>query len=245
MPAHKSDKATVTCPHCGNQQAESRLVISTNCRKCGQYFSVEKAAAAPPRARASRTPNRPERRIACFECGTELVVPLDAESTMCKRCSRYVDLKDYRIDSSVSKNFKTRGTFTVEPKGYLFNTETVADHVVLKGRMLGKIQGLTSLTIYSGAEIKGSFTTGNLIIPAGEHFRWPEPIELPRMEISGELVADIRVSGVVFLRSGARLFGNVVATNLVVESGAVLVGDLKLGQDFAGELSAAAVSAAV
>ena len=56
---------------------------------------------------------------------TELEVPVSAESTMCKRCSRYVDLKNYQINSAVSKNFKTKGAFVVEPKGYVFNTEAV------------------------------------------------------------------------------------------------------------------------
>lgn len=229
MPARKTDKVQVACPHCGHRQAESRLAISTNCRKCGQYLRVDAKAPGPARKRARAKTESPTRQITCFECGTELTVSINAESTMCKRCSSYVDLKDYRIDSSVSRNFKTKGTFTIEPKGYLFNTETTAEHVVLKGRLLGKLDARGSLTVHSGAEIKGTFTTGNLIIPAGAHFRWPEPIHAPRMDIAGELAADINVSGVACLRQGARLFGNVLATHLVVESGAVLVGTLKLG----------------
>ena len=56
MPARKIDKVQVACPHCGHRQAESRLAISTNCRKCGQYFSLEKKAKAPARKRASAKP---------------------------------------------------------------------------------------------------------------------------------------------------------------------------------------------
>ena len=36
---------------------------------------------------------------------------------MCKRCSRYVDMKNYVINSAVSKNFKTKGSFVIDPKG--------------------------------------------------------------------------------------------------------------------------------
>ena len=230
MPARKIDKVQVACPHCGHRQAESRLAISTNCRKCRQYFRVDQKAPTPARKRTPAKPKAPkQRRVTCFDCGTELSVAVNAESTMCKRCSSYVDLKDYRIDGSVSKNFKTKGMFVIEPKGYLFNTETTAQHVVLKGRVLGKLDARGSLTIHSGAQIKGSFRTSKLIIPAGEHFRWTQAIEADSMDIHGELAADISVSGVARLHQGARLFGNVSASNLVVESGAVLVGDVKLG----------------
>lgn len=229
MPARKTDKTQVACPHCGHRQAESRLAISTNCRQCGQYFSLEKKAAPPARKRAPAKPKTEQRRIICFDCGTELNVAVNAESTMCKRCSSYVDLKDYRIDSAVSKNFKTKGTFVIEPKGYLFNTETIAEHAVVKGRLLGKLDARGSLTVHTGAQIKGNFSTGKLIIPAGDHFRWPQPIRTEAMDIAGELAADIVVTGVAHLRNTARLFGNVTARNLVVEAGAVVVGKLKLG----------------
>ena len=114
---------------------------------------------------------------------------------MCKRCSRYVDLKDYHITNAVSKNFKTKGAFVVEPKGYVFNTETVAGDAVIKGRFLGKLVAEHSLTIYSTAEFKGSFKTDRLIIPAGNHFRWNEPIRIGSAEIAGELVANLDASG--------------------------------------------------
>ena len=230
MPARKTDKVQVACPHCGHRQAESRLAISTNCRKCGQYFTVEKKAAAPARQRAPAKPKTAEhRRITCFDCGTELEVATSAESTMCKRCSSYVDLKDYRVENAVSKNFKTKGVFVIEPKGYLFNTETVAQHAVIKGRFLGKLDAPGSLTIHSGAQIKGSFTTGKLIVPAGNHFRWPKLIRLKSMDIGGELVANVSVGGVAHLRSTARFFGDAEANHFVVEEDAVVVGKLKVG----------------
>jgi len=230
MPARKSDQLQVTCPQCGHRQAESRLVISTNCRQCGQYFTVEKKK-PPGLTRPGKAPREATetRRITCFDCGTELEVAVTAESTMCKRCSSYVDLKDYRIDSAVSKNFKTKGAFVIEPKGYVFNTETVAEDAIIRGRFLGKLDVRGSLTLHTGAEIKGSFKAVKLVIPEGERFRWSEAIPAEAMDIAGELVADIRVSGVARLRGSARLFGNVEAANLVVEEGAVVVGQLNLG----------------
>src|SRR5689334_4252914 len=184
MPASHQDKVRLTCPSCGHQQLEPRTAISTMCKKCRQHLVVQEIL-NPPKKTAGPAVIR--RTVTCFECQAELEVPLSAESTMCKRCSRYVDLKDYHITSAVSKNFKTKGSFVIEPKGYVFNTEAIVGDAVLKGKFLGKLWAHQSLTIYSSAEIKGTFTTGRLIIPAGNAFRWKDRIQVGSAEIAGEL----------------------------------------------------------
>jgi cytoskeletal protein CcmA (bactofilin family) len=226
MPASQQDRVPVPCPHCGHKQSESRSAFSTVCKKCGQHFRVQeilKPAAKPAEATVVR------RRVTCFECGAELEVPATAESTMCKRCSRYVDLKDYHIVSGISKNFKTKGTFIIEPKGYVFNSETFAGDAIIKGRFLGKLVAERSLTIHPNSEIKGGFTAGQLIIPADSRFCWKEPIRVGSAEIAGELVAGLKAKGTIIVRSTGLLFGNVEAGNLVVETGAVVVGTMQIG----------------
>ncbi len=233
MPAKKQDKVLVTCPHCGHEQPEARSAYSTLCKQCGQHYHVQEALNPAPKA-PGRAPR--QRRIACFECGAELQVPASAESTMCKVCSRYVDLHDYRITTAMAKNFKTKGRFVVEPKGYVFNTETVAGDVVLKGKFHGKLTAEKSLTIYSTAEIKGSLTAAHLSIPAENHFRWPDRIQVGSAEIAGELAAKLRATGTVTLKSTGRWFGDLDAENLVIEAGAVVVGKLRIGAKAGGQL---------
>lgn len=227
MPASKPDKVLVACPHCGHSQSEPRTAISTNCKKCRRHFHVQPALRPAPQ---KTEPTLERRQITCFDCGAELEVPVSAESTMCKRCSSYVDLKNYHITSAVSKNFKTKGAFVVELKGYVFNTEAVVADAVLKGRFLGKLFAEHSLTIYSTAEIKGSFKAGHLIIPADNHFRWKEPIRVGSAEIAGELANDLHADGTVTLKSTARMFGNIAAGHLVVEAGAIVVGNARIGR---------------
>jgi cytoskeletal protein CcmA (bactofilin family)/ribosomal protein S27E len=236
MPVSRQGTVTVNCPHCGHAQAEPRTAVSTFCKKCRGHFHVQELLRPPPRP---AEPRRETRRVTCFDCGTELEVPPSAESTMCKRCGRYVDLKDYRITNAVSKNFKTKGAFIVEPKGYVFNTEAVVGEAVIKGRFLGKLIAERSLEIYSTAEIKGGFTTGRLIIPAANHFRWPEPIVVTSAEIAGELVNDLRAAQSVVLKHTGRLFGHIVAAALRVEEGAVFVGSARIGRPANGNTSAA------
>ena len=226
MPPKKQDTVLVACPRCGHQQAEPRTAISSNCKKCGQHLRIQEIL--HPTAKATE-PGPERKRITCFECGAELEVPVSAESTMCKRCSRYIDMKNYVINSAVSKNFKTKGSFIIDPKGYVFNTEAIVKEAVIKGRFLGKLFAEQSLTIYSTAEIKGSFTTARLIIPAANHFRWAEQIKITSAEISGELAANILATETVRLKSTARMFGDVEAANLVVEEGAVITGRVRIG----------------
>ncbi|MDB6111681.1 MAG: Polymer-forming cytoskeletal [Pedosphaera sp.] len=226
MAASKQDKVLVACPHCGHAQPEPRTAISTICKGCRGHYQVQEAL-KPTRKAVETGPEK--RRITCFECGAELDVPISAQSTMCKKCSRYVDLNDYHIANTVSKNFKTKGTFTLEQSGYVFNTETMAGEAVIKGRFLGKLVTERSLTIYSSAEIKGSFKAGRLIIPAANRFHWKDPLKVGSAEIAGELVANLQSEGTVILKSTARLFGDVEAKNLVVEEGAVVVGSMRVG----------------
>ncbi len=226
MPAKKQAKVLVTCPRCGHQQAEPRAAISTACKQCGQYIRVQEVLKP-----AARSPERPKevRKLACFECGTELEVAVSAQSTMCKRCSSHIDLRDYHITNAVSRNFKTKGEFIIEPKGYVFNTEVLVGDAIIKGKFLGKLVAERSLTIYSTDDVKGNFKAGRLVIPAENHFRWKEPIAVGAADIAGELAADLRVSGAVVLRASGRLFGDVQAKNLVVEEGAVIVGNARVG----------------
>jgi cytoskeletal protein CcmA (bactofilin family) len=236
----KQDKVLVACPKCGHAQSEPAAAYSSVCKKCRQYFRLEDVLRGAPagkpapgkdsRARAPQAPRPHEvRLVTCFQCGTELEVSSSAQSTMCKRCSSHLDLRDYQISSAVSKNFRTHGRFVIEEGGYVFNTETLAADVVIKGRFLGKLNASHSLEIHRTAEIKGTFQTGKLVIPASSVFRWPETITLGSADISGELIASVRSPGKVVLRSTARLFGNLEARELVIESGAVIVGMVKVG----------------
>ena len=226
MPATKLDKVLVTCPRCGHQQPEPRSAFSTVCKKCGQHVRLQELL--QPR-RPARDSGPARRQVTCFECGAELEVAATAESTMCKRCSRYVDLKDYHITTAVSKNFKTKGAFVIEPKGYVFNTEILVGEAVIKGRLLGKIHVEGSLTIYSSASIKGTFTAGQLVIPAANVFQWKEPIRVQSAEIAGELAGQLQAKGTVRLKSSARFFGDIQAGNVAIEEGAVIVGAVHSG----------------
>jgi len=227
--ASKQDKVSVPCPHCGQLQTVPRAAVSTVCKNCTHHFLVQDLL-KPSRGKGRSAEIAPELRIIqCFDCATELKVAPNAESTMCKRCSTHIDLRNYHIANAVSKNFRTKGDFVVEPKGYVFNTEATVGDAVIKGRFLGKLVAERSLTIYSSAEIKGTFTASVLIIPAKTIFHWKEPIKIGSAEIAGELSADLLAAKGVLIKPTGLLFGKTEAKQVVVEAGGVLVGDLRIG----------------
>ncbi|HEU5069175.1 MAG TPA: polymer-forming cytoskeletal protein [Verrucomicrobiae bacterium] len=239
----KPDKINVACPHCGHVQLEPRDGYSTVCKKCRQHFRLEEVL----RPRTDREVRHHDtRQVTCFQCGTLLAVAAEAESTMCKRCSAHIDLRNYTINQAVSKNFRTHGTFVIGEKGYVFNTEAEVGDAIIKGRFLGKLHAHRTLTIHAPADFKGTFKAGLLLIPAGVKMAWPKPLDVQSVEIAGELVANVRIPGPVVLRATGHLFGDVEATSLMVEPGAVLVGQLKINPPRATAPNAAAdvVSAA-
>jgi cytoskeletal protein CcmA (bactofilin family) len=222
----KKKKVVLACPKCGHEQEESAAAYSTTCKACRHHIRL--ADVLKPAANKKAPPPK-KRTVTCFECGTSLQVPASAQSTMCKLCSSHVDLSDHQIAHSVSKNFRTKGTLILEESGYLFNTETTATHVVLKGRFIGKLRAEETLEIHPRAQIKGSIAAGRLIIPSATAFAWPEPIEVGGADISGELVGALRGTETVTLRATARVFGDIEARHLVVEEGAVFVGSARIG----------------
>ena len=223
----KKDTIPVTCPKCGHVQPEPRSAYSTLCKQCGQHFRLQEALhpAGKPQKLAFE-----QKQVICFQCRAELQVAAAAESTMCKKCSSHVDLRDYQINQTFSKNFRTHGRLVIEEKGYLLNTDSHVGDAVVKGRFIGKLVAERTLEIHSTANIKGTFSTGRLIVPAGNHFRWAEALRVGAAEIGGELVANLQSAGTVMLKSTARFFGEVRAGNLVVESGAVFVGAARIGR---------------
>ncbi|MDD1749477.1 MAG: polymer-forming cytoskeletal protein, partial [Methanothrix sp.] len=219
-------RVAVACPKCGHTQPEPPTAYSTICKKCHEHFRVQEALHPTP------TPPKSvleQRRVRCFQCGTELEVPVAAASSMCKRCGRHVDLSDYHIAQTVSKNFRTHGLLVIEQKGYALNTDALVGDAVIKGRFIGKLVTEGTLEIHSSANIKGNLTAARLLVPAGHHFRWPEPLRCGAADIGGELAADLHATGTVRLKGTARFFGAVQARNLVVENGAVFVGTARIG----------------
>src|ERR1035441_8570052 len=135
-PTRKQPTVAVTCPKCGHSQPEPPTAYSTLCKKCHEHFRVQEALHPTP------TPPKPvleQKRVCCFQCGSASEVPVAAASTMCKQCGSHVDLSDYHIAHTVSKNFRTHGRLVIEEKGYVLNADALVGGALIKGRFIGKL----------------------------------------------------------------------------------------------------------
>jgi cytoskeletal protein CcmA (bactofilin family) len=232
MPLLRPDKVRVTCPRCGHSQLEPLTAYITICKECQQHFRLEDVRRLPGQP---AKPQTEQRQVRCFKCGAERNVPVTATSTLCKHCGSHVDLADYRITQAVSKRFRTHGRLVVEEDGCVLNSDALVGEAIVKGCFIGRLVTEGMLEINSSATIKGSFTAGRLVIPAGQYFQWPEPLPVTAADISGELAATLQAAGTVRLRATGRLFGEVQARNFVVEPGAVFVGTVRIGDRFMQE----------
>jgi cytoskeletal protein CcmA (bactofilin family) len=159
-----------------------------------------------------------------------LHVVVGALSTLCKKCSSHIDLRDYHVSNSVFQHFKTQGTVIIEERGCVHDTNAVVGEAVIKGMFLGKLTVERALTIHPTAHIQGTFKAGKLVIPEQTRFRWPDLIRVGAAEVSGELAADLVADELVWLKATARFFGRLQAPRLVVESGATFVGLAEIGK---------------
>ena len=107
----------------------------------------------------------------------------------------------------------------------------VAREIVIKGQVIGKLLAEQSLTIHGTAEIKGSFQTPLLIVPSDNAVHWRDGVQVGAVAIRGELVSNVDAATTVTVHRNGRLFGNVRARALVVEEGAVLVGEVNVHAD--------------
>src|SRR5262249_5711920 len=156
----KQKKVSVTCPRCGHEQLEPPGAYSTVCKKCRAHFRLDEVNPSAPKLQKAAIE---QKRIHCFQCGTDLEVSVAATSTMCKRSTTHVDRSTYQIPNPVSKNFRPFGRLVVEKKGYLLNPDPRVADAVIKERLIGKLIAERTPKTHPTATIKGSITAGRLI----------------------------------------------------------------------------------
>ena len=137
-------------------------------------------------------PQFEQKQVRCFQCGAGIggAGGRRLHHVQAVRQPRGLE-PTITLAQTVSKNFRTHGRLVIEEKGYVLNADALVGDAVIKGRFIGKLVAEGTLELHSSANIKGSFTAARLVIPAGQHFRWPEPLRVGAADIGGELVADL------------------------------------------------------
>ena len=173
--------------------------------------------------------SKPKTRTAhCFECTSWHEISSSAQSTTCKACGAYIDLQDYRISGSFSRNIKTRGTLYLGSKGDLSSSKIICEQATIHGKMRGNLSCPGKVTIRVHGRIFGSLEAGQLIVERGSEVIFSRPIRASSVEVYGAMSGQIMSDSHVTIFKNGSLDGAVDATGFTVEKGGCFQGELTI-----------------
>ena len=168
--------------------------------------------------------------IECYECGYRFQLHGRASTTNCSKCRATIDLTDHTIDKRWSGTLKTAGTIHITADGVVEAGALVANDIVLEGTIeAALVRGMRRLELRTGARFsEANVTAPQLLIAAGAAIAFIEPAEYRDVEIAGTLRANLRATGLVTVRPGGSLQGQMHGGRLVVEDGGGLQATLHI-----------------
>jgi cytoskeletal protein CcmA (bactofilin family) len=172
-------------------------------------------------ARVARTAVPVKHLIECYECGYKFQTHGRATSTHCPKCRALLDLTDHTIDAECEETIKTAGTIRLAPTGVLKGGNLVGADVIVEGIIEGgRARALRLLELGAGAIFsEKSVSAPDLRIAPGAEFKFKQVAKYHNVEILGALNATLDATGVVTVKAGGLLEGDIRAKHLVVEDG--------------------------
>jgi cytoskeletal protein CcmA (bactofilin family) len=184
-----------------------------------------------PGARMARTALPVKHLIECYECGYKFQVHGRVTTTHCPKCRALLDLTDHTIDTEWVETVKTAGTIRLAPTGVLKSGDLIGADVVLEGIIEGgRARALRTLELGAGAIFsERAVSAPDLRIAAGAEFKFKQQAKFHNVELLGALCARLEATGVITVRPGGLLEGEVQTAHLVVEDGGGLKATLQIG----------------
>ena len=173
--------------------------------------------------------SKPRQRTAsCFECSSSHEVNNTAQSSTCKACGAYIDLQDYKISGSFSRNIKTRGSVYLSSKGDLSSSRIVCSQATLHGKMRGNLNCDGMVTLRMQGRLPGSIEAGEIIIEKGSEVIFSRPLKASAVAVHGKMSGRILSDSHVTIFKSGSLDGAVYATGFTVEKGGIFQGELTI-----------------
>ena len=224
---------------------EYEAARSTLCRQCGKHFVVRPGPAeARPKVERDAAVAGPSLRqrfggiwnrtrttsIACFDCGATQELTSAATSTICPSCSVHMDLRDYKITTSFSRNIRTHGEVHVTAAGDLNSHNVVCRSAIIDGKLRGNLHCVERAEFRTPGKVHGKLTAPQVLIGKKADVQFFRQLHIGMIEIRGAMSGEIVAETVVLIRSTGSLDGNVVARSINVEKGGTFSGQLVIGQ---------------
>jgi len=219
---------------------------STMCRQCGAHF-VPLAPKVQVRLRSKDEPIEPvadlsllrklegfwskhhSAVIECFDCKATQEVSSAAHSTICPKCSKHIDLRDYKITTSFSRSIRTNGQVHLAAKGDLSSSNVLCRAALIEGKLRGNLHCLGSATINFTGKIPGKLTAEHILVERKSVVQFFRRVRVKSIEIHGRMTGEIVAEGAVIIHRNAMLDGNVTAKSISVEKGGIFCGQLIIG----------------
>ena len=219
---------------------------STMCRQCGAHF-VPSALKPQVRLRSKDEPIEPiadpsilrklegfwskhhRATIECFDCKATQEVSSAAHSTICPKCSKHIDLRDYKITTSFSRSIRTNGQVHLAAKGDLASSNVICRAALIVGKLRGNLQCLGRATINFSGKIPGRLTADHILVERKSVVQFFRRVRVKSIEIRGRMTGEIVAEGAVIIHRNAMLDGNVTAKSISVEKGGIFCGQLIIG----------------
>lgn len=182
-------------------------------------------------ARVARTAIPVKHHIECYECNYKFQMHGRATSSSCPKCRTLLDLADHTIDGEWVDTIKTAGTIRITPTGVLKSGNLIASEIILEGILEGgRVRALHVLELGAGAIFsEKNVTAPDLRIAAGAEFKFKQEVKYRNVEIAGMLRAKLTATGVVTVKPGGSLEGEVQTEHLIVEDGGGLKAKVRIG----------------
>ncbi|HRZ86356.1 MAG TPA: polymer-forming cytoskeletal protein [bacterium] len=190
------------------------------------HYRVFKAASAQQSQQsqpaAAPKPAANLRKVTCPHCNYDQLVHEEALSDFCKNCKKRITLA-----AAPSKTPQPQKTaFTHHVRSVTCSNCGVPQHVP-NNALSSFCQKCGNRINLQDYEIKGKFngelsTKGTMTVTISGDVH--ADVKVGSAVIEGKMVGKITAEGVVELKSTARLYGDVIATQLIVNDGAIFVG---------------------
>jgi cytoskeletal protein CcmA (bactofilin family) len=219
---------------------------STMCRQCGAHF-VPLAPRVQVRLRSKDEPIKPvadlsllrklegfwskhhSAIIECFDCKATQEISSAAHSTICPKCSKHIDLRDYKISTSFSRSIRTNGQIHLTAKGDLSSSNVTCRAALIEGKLRGNLHCLGRATINFTGKIPGRLTAEHILVERKSVVQFFRSVRVKSIEIRGRMTGEIVAEGTVIIHRNAMLDGNVTAKSISVEKGGIFCGQLIIG----------------
>lgn len=191
----------------------------------------KKKIRSKPATRIGHTVIPAKHEIVCYECGYTFTLQGRIHKPLCPKCHEFLDMTDHTIDSEWTKTIKTIGTVELKAEGVLKGAELIARDVILAGDAKdGAIRACRRLELCPGARFDiANVRMRDLVIRSGGKFTLRRKIVCRDLEIEGNFNARVYTEGIVTVKTGGFLLGEVHGPHLIVEEGGGLKAKVVVG----------------